>query len=117
MTTRETITMQTKSNGLGQVVFPSTGGKTLSFLGHGHYLRRRKPQQDKVCKNEIKRVARKGGVKRISNAVFAEAQKEVNNVLKASLEKSIIYLPNKTKTLTKKQVKLGLAKIKKKLYI
>ncbi len=60
-------------------------GKGSKGLGKGGVKRHRKVLRDNITKNEIRRLARRGGVKRISGLVYEETR----SVLKVFLENVI----------------------------
>jgi histone H4 len=75
----------------------SSGGKGI-FSGHGKVgtcrtaqKRHARAQIEGITKSDIRRLARKGGVKRISSFVYDDARQILKNFLEEMLKRSITF--------------------------
>ncbi|CAL8578476.1 Histone H4 [Xanthoria parietina] len=93
------------------------GGKGL---GKGGLKRHRKIPRDTVraiTKGDIRRLARRGGVKRISGGIYDEIRKAMSDRLKLILKDCTIFLDHsQRKTVTVKDVVFALKRLGRPIY-
>lgn len=93
------------------------GGKGL---GKGGLRRHRKVIRDSIrgiTKGDIRRLARRGGIKRISGTLYDDARQAMIDRIKAILEECVIYLDHsKRKTVTVRDVIFALKRQGRPIY-
>ncbi|KAM0803033.1 histone-fold-containing protein [Usnea florida] len=93
------------------------GGKGL---GKGGLRRHRKVVRDSIrgiTKGDIRRLARRGGIKRISGTIYDDARQAMIDRIKAILEECVIYLDHsKRKTVTVRDVIFALKRQGRPIY-
>ena len=73
---------------------PTGRGKGAKGLGKGGAKRRRRVLRDNISgitKPAIRRLARRGGVKRISNSIYAETRMVLKNFLQSTVHDSVAF--------------------------
>ncbi|PHH65885.1 hypothetical protein CDD81_1254 [Ophiocordyceps australis] len=100
---------------------PNTTGKTTGQLSGKTILkRRRKIVRDSIrgiTRPDIRRLARRGGVKRISNLIYDEARTALKEHLEAILSMCVIYVEYRNaKTITTNDVIFSLRKLGRPIY-
>ncbi|PHH75408.1 hypothetical protein CDD82_4462 [Ophiocordyceps australis] len=100
---------------------PSTTGKTGGQLsGKTILTRRRKIVRDSIrgiTRHDIRRLARRGGVKRISGLIYDEARTALKEHLEAILSMCVIYVEHRNaKTITTNDVIFSLRKLGRPIY-
>ncbi|KAI5804999.1 histone-fold-containing protein [Geopyxis carbonaria] len=106
--------------------YPSTGGKGRISSGQGigkglvKTKRHRKVVRDNikaVSKGDIRRLARRGGVKRISASIYDEMRAQMKSYLTGILKDCVIYVEHgKRKTVTVTDVIFALRRIGRPVY-
>jgi histone H3/H4 len=96
----------------------ATAADILRFHGSKGPRRHRQPAyRVGISKPEIRRLARRGGVKRISAGVYPEAEASLRMFLKNVLEKAVVYTEyGKRTTVTTMDVVMGLKAVGRTLY-
>ena len=96
----------------------ATAADILRFHGSKGPRRHRQPAyRVGISKPEIRRLARRGGVKRISAGVYPEAEASLRMFLKNVLEKAVVYTEyGQRKTVTTMDVVMGLKAVGRTLY-
>ena len=99
---------------------PSTGGKGGKGLGKGGAKRHRKILRDNIqgiTKPAIRRLARRGGVKRISAMIYEETRGVLKSFLEGVIRDAVTYTEHaKRKTVTSLDVVYALKRQGRTLY-
>jgi len=99
---------------------PSTGGKGGKGLGKGGAKRHRKILRDNIqgiTKPAIRRLARRGGVKRISAMIYEETRGVLKSFLESVIRDAVTYTEHaKRKTVTSLDVVYALKRQGRTLY-
>lgn len=115
---------ENKKKGSGKKVFGKKGfgkkgsGKNGEQTGPLRFRRTQKENILGITKPAIRRLARRGGVKRMSALVYDQARNTIRDKLTTVLEKAIVYTEAaRRRTVSLPDIKHGLAVIGQKIYI
>lgn len=113
------ITVQILSTRTNAISFTLTGGKGGKGLGKGGAKRHRKILRDNIqgiTKPAIRRLARRGGVKRISAMIYEETRGVLKTFLEGVIRDAVTYTEHaKRKTVTSLDVVYALKRQGRKL--
>lgn len=93
------------------------GGKGLGKGGAKRHQKQKKPSIEGITKPSIRRIARRGGVKRISGNIYEEARKYLRLFLQDVIRDTVTYTEHaRRKTVTAMDVVYALKRHNRKLY-
>ncbi len=67
------------------------GKKSMGKIGAKRHLKQKKPVLEGITKGDIRRLARRGGVKRVSGYIYGEVRDVLKDFLESIMKDTITY--------------------------